>query len=256
VPLIQGHFTAPGALRLDQQGRFDLVVHLNGDGPVLRELVASKQPFVLYTLTIDMNKSYAPLFSSPYLFDGIVAGIEKNLTKRLGRPAQVGRIAMSAWSAGFIGIAAALSQPKIRDVRDIDAVILSDGLHAPRKNHAAFTLQLKPFVDYAREAASGKHFMFISHSSIDPPNFASTTECAHYLVAELGGKPRAVRREDAMGLELIELFSKRDLHVRGYAGNDKADHCAQLALLRDAYAAVGKRWGVALLPSPKSSATP
>jgi hypothetical protein len=135
-------------------------------------------------------------------------------------------------------------------------VILSDGLHAPRKNHAAFTLQLQPFVDYAREAASGKHFMFISHSSIDPPNFASTTECAHYLVAELGGKPRAVRREDAMGLELIEFFSKQDLHVRGYAGNDKADHCAQLALLRDAYAAVGKRWGVALLLSPKSSATP
>jgi hypothetical protein len=30
--------------------------------------------------------------------------------------------------------------------------------------------------------------------------------------------------------------------VRGYAGNDKADHCAQLALLRDVYAELGRRW--------------
>jgi hypothetical protein len=28
----------------------------------------------------------------------------------------------------------------------------------------------------------------------------------------------------------IEAFDRGDLHVRGYAGNDKADHCAQLAL--------------------------
>ncbi len=242
VPLIQGHFSAPRALQLDASGRFDLILHLNGDGPVRRELIASGQPLVLYTLTIDMTKSYAPLFSSPYLFDAIIAGIEESLSKKKGQPAHVGRIAMSAWSAGFIGIAAALGQPKIRDVRKIDAVILIDGLHAPRGDRNAFTLQLQPFVDYAKRAAAKETFMFISHSSIDPPNFASTTESAHYLVSALGGKPEPVRRDDALGLELIEFFSKGDLHVRGYAGNDKADHCAQLALLRDAYIALGKRW--------------
>jgi hypothetical protein len=30
--------------------------------------------------------------------------------------------------------------------------------------------------------------------------------------------------------------------VRGYAGNDKADHCAQIAILRDVYRALGQRW--------------
>jgi hypothetical protein len=242
VPLIQGHYSAPRALHLDAGGRFDLILHLNGDGPVRRELIASGQPLVLYTLTIDMSKSYAPLFSSPYLFDAIVAGIEESMSKKKGQPAHVGRIAMSAWSAGFIGIAAALGQPKIRDIRNIDAVILIDGLHAPRGDRAAFTLQLQPFVDYAKRAAAKETFMFISHSSIDPPNFASTTEAAHYLVSALGGKPEPVRRDDALGLELIEFYSKGNLHVRGYAGNDKADHCAQLALLRDAYTALGKRW--------------
>ena len=53
---------------------------------------------------------------------------------------------------------------------------------------------------------------------------------------------RAVRRKDALGLELIEFFTRGNFHVRGYAGNDKADHCAQLALLRDAFTALGQRW--------------
>jgi hypothetical protein len=62
------------------------------------------------------------------------------------------------------------------------------------------------------------------------------------LIAELGGKPQAVRRQDALGLELVEYFTSGNLHVRGYAGNDKPDHCAQLGVLRDVYAALGRRW--------------
>ena len=39
-----------------------------------------------------------------------------------------------------------------------------------------------------------------------------------------------------------EFFTRGNLHVRGYAGNDKLDRCAQVTLLRDAYAALGRRW--------------
>ena len=84
--------------------------------------------------------------------------------------------------------------------------------------------------------------MFVSHSSIDPPDFASTTECVHYLLGELGVRPQAVKRSDRFGLELVEFFSRGDLYVRGYAGNGKPDHCAQLALLRDVYALLARRW--------------
>ncbi len=239
VPLSQGHFSAPRGLRLGALDRFDLIIHLNGDEPVRRELIKSQQLFVLYTLTLGPDKSYAPLFSSSYLFDAVIAGVERAVSKQTGKAARVGHIALSAWSAGFVGIEAALGQAK---ASDIDAVILIDGLHAPRNDRNAFKAQLQPFVDYAARAAAKERFMFVSHSSIDPPNFASTSECAHYLIASLGGKPEPVQRADALGLELVEFFSKGDLHVRGYAGNDKADHCAQLALLRDAYVALGRRW--------------
>jgi len=138
-----------------------------------------------------------------------------------------------------VGIEAALSQPSSKE---IDSVILIDGLHAPRNNEPAFKAQLKPFVDFAALAARGERSFFVSHSSINPPDFASTTECAHYLIASRGGRPEAVRRSDPFGLELVEFYKEGDFQVRGFAGNDKADHCAQLAVLRDAFAALGKRW--------------
>ncbi|MET0790615.1 MAG: hypothetical protein ABW061_03780, partial [Polyangiaceae bacterium] len=240
VPLAQGHFSSPKDLKLDSAGRFELVVHLNGDEPVRKQLVKSGEPFVLFTLTLDPSRGYAPLFTGTRLYQAIVSGVEQGVSKQLGSTAHVGHVAMSAWSAGFVGIAAALGQPS---GNDFDAVVLIDGLHAPRNDTNAFTAQLKPFVDYAKRATAGERLMFITHSSIDPPDFASTTECAHYLVASLGGKPQAVRRADPWGLELVEYFARGDLQVRGYAGNDKADHCAQLVVLRDAFAALGKRWG-------------
>jgi hypothetical protein len=234
-----GRFIVPKAFSVDAAGGFDLVIHLHGDEPVRRELIESGQHFVLYTLTLPPTESYAPRFSGTHLFEAIVADLEQALSKRGGSPARARHVALSAWSAGFVGVEAMLTQEPSRDV---DAVILIDGLHAPRADRAAFETQLKPFVDYAARAAAGERFMVVSHSSIDPPDFASTTESAHYLISTLGGRPEPVRRSDPLGLELVEYFSRGNLHVRGYAGNDKADHCAQLAVLRDAFAALGRRW--------------
>jgi len=239
APIGQGKFSVPRALVLDENGGFDLIIHLLGDEPIRRELILSEQPFALYSLTIGTNQSYAPLFTGSAIYASIIAGVEQALSKRAGKPAHVRHLAMSAWSAGFVGIEAALAQPF---AKDIDALILIDGLHAPRNNPAAFKAQMKPFVEFAAKATRSERAFVVSHSSIDPPDFASTTECAHYLISSVGGKPRPVKRADPLGLELVEYFTEGDFHVRGYAGNDKADHCAQLAVLRDGFVALGTRW--------------
>jgi len=248
APIGLGKLSAPRALDLGESGDFELVIHLNGDIPVRRELIQSGQPFVLYALTLDPSQSYAPVFTGPHVYEAMVSAIEQTMTQRVGKPAHARRVALSAWSAGFVGIEAALAQPQSKDV---DAVILIDGLHAPRGDEAAFKAQLDPFLSYARRAAAGERLMVVSHSSIDPPNFASTTECAHYLIAALGGTPLAVRRADPLGLELVEYYSRGGFQVRGYAGNDKADHCAQLAVLRTAFTALGRRWAVRGAPSAR-----
>ena len=238
APLTKGRFIAPREGAFNAAGHFDLILHFHGDDPALRELVHSKQKFVLYSVTLDPSQSYGTLFTGTDLFNSIVLQIERSLSKSRGSETHVGHVALSAWSAGFTGISAILARP---EAKRVNAVVSIDGINTPRQA-AQLKAQLQPYVDYARRSAAGECFMFITHSSIDPQNFASTTESAHYLIAALEGRPQAVRRNDALGLELIEFFSRGNFHVRGYAGNDKADHCAQLALLRDAYTALGQLW--------------
>jgi hypothetical protein len=87
--------------------------------------------------------------------------------------------------------------------------------------------------------------MFMSHSSIIPPGYASTTETENYLVWALGGKPKRSkpRRSDPWGLELNSRFDAGGFHMRGYDGNDKMDHCAHIGLLRDVLKVfVKRRW--------------
>jgi hypothetical protein len=234
--LSKGRFTALREGALDASGRFDLVLHLHGDELARRELALSGQKLALYSLTLEPSESYAQLFSGSGLYAQLLRELELVLGQRQGRTAKVRNVALSAWSAGYMGVLAILVQP---EAAAVDAVVLIDGLHGPR---AALERALAPFVDFARRASSGERFMLVTHSSIDPPDFASTTESAHHLLSALGVRPLAARREDRFGLELVEFYTRGELHVRGYAGNDKADHCAQVALLRDAYTALGRRW--------------
>jgi hypothetical protein len=118
---------------------------------------------------------------------------------------------------------------------------LLDGLHASRVPDK-MALQLAAFSKYAERAARGEAFMLVTHSSIEPGTYASSTETAHYLIDHVGGRPLEARRQDALGLELIEAFSQGNFHVRGYAGGGEADHCAHLALMQDAVRAIAKRW--------------
>ena len=39
--------------------------------------------------------------------------------------------------------------------------------------------------------------MFVSHSSIIPPGYASTTETANFLIEKVGGKPHKASRAAA-----------------------------------------------------------
>jgi len=237
--LSKGRYTLPREGAFDATGGFDLVFHFHGDELAKRELIESGEKFVLYGLTLDPSESYAPLFSGTKLFSSLIAQIEQLLSASHGSPVHVRHVALSAWSAGYMGVLATLVQP---EAKDVEGVILIDGLHGPR---GGLEHQLAPFVEYARRASTGERFFLVTHSSIDPPNFASTSEASHYLLSALGAKPEAVKREDGFGLELVEYFTRGEFHVRGYAGNDKADHCAQVTLLRSAYKALGKRFRAA-----------
>ncbi len=234
-----GQVSAPRALTLSDDGSFDAVVHFHGHRPARKELVRTGEDLVLVGLSLGIGKAYGTPFSDPALFESIVRATERAIARRSGvHGARVRRLALSSWSRGYEAIAEVLSQPMGGRV---DAIVLLDSLHASREP-ARGREQLAPFLQFAARATRGETFAFVSHSSIDTPDYASTTETAHALVASVGGRPTSVLRRDPLGLDLLEMFDHGSLHVRGYRGNGKLDHCAHFGVYPDALRAIARRW--------------
>jgi hypothetical protein len=203
-------------------GSFELALHFHGHELARKEFVGAGVPFVLFGSSAG---NYRSRLSGTQAFSHIVSLVEKLVSDHAGRPARAARVLLAAWSGGYEAVGVLLEQSS----RKPDAVLLLDGLHFSRARNVA-SLQMAPFLEYAKQAAAGQGTMFVSHSSIDTDGFASSTESVHQLIAALGGRPLRVEREDPLGLQLVEMFSMGNFHVRGYAGGGKPDHCAHLAL--------------------------
>jgi hypothetical protein len=216
-------------------GKFDVMIHFHGHEAVRKEWVQVMDGAVLVGITLGIGSGpYSSSFNSPDAFKRLLQSVEQAVAKKTGKSGAAARhVGLSAWSAGYGAVQEILNQPANR--RRIDSVVLLDGLHCGYNGRALNTVQVRPFLEFAREAAAGDRFMFVSHSSIIPPGYASTTETANLLIHEVGGRPHRSRQRpgDPMGLSLISRYSRGNFHVRGYSGNDKMDHCAHIGLLRD-----------------------
>jgi len=230
-----GQMIAPERGGIARNGDFDLVIHFHGHDGARKAWVPVMDGPVLVGITLGIGSGvYESAFRDPQAFSGLLESVEQVRAEGAGRKqTRVRRIALTAWSAGYGAVRSILSQADARE--RIDAVILLDGLHCDYAGEGLATAGLEPFLKYARLAAGGSKLMVVSHSSIVPPGYASTTETANYLVRELGGKARAAkpRASDPLGLKLTSRYDLGDFHVRGYAGKAEPDHCAHLGLLSD-----------------------
>jgi hypothetical protein len=233
----QGLIMMPHRGGVNQAGEFDVVFHFHGHDPARKEWVHAMSGVVLVGMTLGIGSGvYENTFRDPSAFDRLVKSVESAMAEHTGRPnAHIRRMALTSWSAGYGAVEEILRQPQHR--ARVDSVILLDGLHCDYANggDGLVDLTLEPFVRFAHEAAEGQKLMIVSHSSIIPPGYASTTETANFLINELGGRPRAARSRasDPMGLDLVSRYDQGGFHVRGYAGNAELDHCAQVGLYRD-----------------------
>jgi hypothetical protein len=216
-------------------GEFDVVFHFHGHEPARKEWVQSMNGVVLVGMTLGIGSGvYENTFRDASAFDHLLKSVEATVAEHTGRAnAHARRIGLSSWSAGYGAVEEILRQPVGQE--RVDSVILLDGLHCDYAGDGFVQATLDPFVRFAHEAADGKRLMVVSHSSIIPPGYASTTETANFLIHELGGHPHPAhaRATDPMGLELVSRYDEGNFHVRGYAGNAELDHCAQVGLYGD-----------------------
>lgn len=241
-----GQMLLPKRGGVSSRGDFDVMFHFHGHDPARKEWVRVMNGVVFVGITLGVGSGkYEETFRDRSAFTKLVESVEEGVAKHAGRKrARARRIGLSAWSAGYGAVQEILRDPAARN--RIDSVILLDGMHCGYAGQGQLNKpQIQPFIDFAERAASGDRFMLVSHSSIIPPGYASTTETANFLIHELGGKPAKAktRKGDPMGLELIARYDRKGFHVRGFSGNDTMDHCAHLGFFRDVLASYVKpRW--------------
>ena len=187
APLL-GQMVMPKNKKLLADGKFDVVFHFHGHEPIRKEWVQVMDRTVLVAVTLGVGSApYIAAFSSPNRFEQLVRSVERRVAKHIGKKkARARRIGLSSWSAGYGALLRILDQPYGK--RRVDTAVVLDGMHSSYQNGRASVSQLAPFIRFARRAKKRDKFMFISHSSIIPPGYASSTETANLLLHSVGRK--------------------------------------------------------------------
>lgn len=208
-------------------GTYDLVLHFHGVPNLQEENVDRAR---LNAIVVSMNLgiasgAFSNYFQNPRAFGNLLETTQRELDKSGRAPgAHVGRIAVTAWSAGFGAVGAILKDPE--NVRRIDAVLLADGLHANYlANHVVNDAALTKFVNFANLAMRGERLFALTHSSIMTEGYPSTTETIGELL-----KLTAVEKKSTTGnlgprgMRPIYESHRGSFHVAGYEGIGKQDH--------------------------------
>lgn len=209
------------------EGRYDLVLHFHGGGTAGLMLAPLDLGLVIATLDAGVgSQRYAEAMPDAAAFDRVLASVDEALPPSAER----GRLIVTSWSAGYGAVRQLLlTQPDLAD-----AVVLLDGLHTGfQADGSLHTAGLESFVAYATRAADRDRVMVVTHSSIRPPGYASTTQTADYLLDRVGGRRSYAALQPLAGVEQLTGFSEGNLIVRGFTGTSKEAHCAQLHMIAD-----------------------
>jgi hypothetical protein len=173
------------------------------------------------------SAAYARLFEDPERFGKLLADAESKARMRFGR------VILGGWSAGCGALRQILKAPT--SYTRVSGILVIDGIHTdyvegkpgPLESQIG-TANLDSWVQFARDAAAGRKRMLVTHSEIFPGTFASTTETADYLAAQLGVKQHPVLKWGPMGTQQIGEAAAGRFLMMGFAGNSAPDHVDQL----------------------------
>jgi hypothetical protein len=218
---------------------YDLLIHFHG-APTSVEPTFEKSGIggVLAILNLGNGSgAYEKEFETPSAFRDLVNRIRVVVGEMCPNAAtSERRIALSGWSAGYGAVRRIID--RVADADRVDAVLLSDGLHAGFESDNKWErvvngAAMAPFALFADRAVAGERLFAITHSSIATP-YASTTETASFLLQQQNMQ-RVTRNEDGPrpNMRLLTSADRRGFHVQGYAGDDKPAHCDQLHAFGD-----------------------
>jgi hypothetical protein len=205
-----------------------LLIHFHG-APWLveRHLSLSLPKVALITVQLGAGSSvYRRPFEDKELFQNLLREAADELHLRRGWSS----ITLSGFSAGYGAVREILRQPE--NFARVNSVLLLDGMHTsyvpegkPLADGGVIdSTGLDSFIAFAKQAVAGEKTFVVTHSEIFPGTYASTTDCADYLLSQLNLKRRAWLRQGPVGMQQLSAIDIRGFHLRGYAGNSAPDH--------------------------------
>jgi hypothetical protein len=219
-----------------QRDAVDLIVHFHGAAWIPQQAAAGfGRRLVVAVLNLGAGAGvYDRSFADPAAFDSLLAAVERDASPPGNRPLRVGRVTLTAYSAGHGAVRAILRDP--RHFERVSAVLLLDGMHTsyvPDRRVMADggtldTTNLAAFANFARAAMRGDKRFLVTHSEIFPGTFASTTETADWMLGALALRRAPVLRWGPRGMQQLSDVSAVGFLLHGYAGNTAPDHVDHL----------------------------
>jgi hypothetical protein len=221
-----------------KDGGVDLIVHFHGAMVADEEWRANVFAGVVVSVNLPGYGAaqYREMFARSDLFGALV----DDAVRRVGAT-HVRRLGLVSWSAGYGAVQNVLSDPRYYAM--VDTVVLLDGMHASYKERLPDEASISVFELFARDAVLGDKQLIVTHSSIVPHAYASTTETATMLLSSVGAERVEETRTHAR--RMVEWYhaDKGGLHVRGFRGDGWRDHLDQARLVGEAVRGfIAPRW--------------
>jgi hypothetical protein len=251
-----------------KEGDYDLIIHFHGNRHIVQESVEHAGiDAALAIINVGIRSApYRNHYQSPESFDGLLAQIDQGLRRRGVHHPKLRRLALTSWSAGYGAIESILqvrhSPPPETD--QLDAIIALDGVHAGfvDGDHDRLSERtISAFLNAARAAAQGALLVSLTHSEIDPIEYASTKRTQEYILGAVGGHPNRgpvlpmppyLQLESARGAvpqgkekHMVPLSDTRVglFRVQGFEGITAEHHSAHLTQMAAvALPDLAKRW--------------
>jgi len=197
-------------------------------GTWLPEVAASRNKVAVVSVQAGAGSAtYARLFNDPQRFLRLLEEAESKAGTKFSR------VLLGGWSAGCGAVRQILGTPE--SYARVDAALLIDGIHTDYVDGKPGPLEskinpgnLEIWLQLGRDAIAGRKRMIVTHSEIFPGTYASTTETADYILAQLGLKRRAILKWGPMGVQQLSEARAGKFLLIGYAGNSAPDHVDQL----------------------------
>jgi hypothetical protein len=229
-----------------KKGGYDLILHFHGVG---RWQEANIERAKLNVAVVSINlgagtEPYSNTFKSPDAFDKLLADTNAEIAKSArAEGAQVRRIALSAWSAGFSSISRMMSDAVAQRV---DAILLADGFFTfftvPKKR-TVNAQGLEKFARFAEAAGRDEKLFAITHTTIPTGPYPSVQECVTKLLEMIDLTKKPASHVGPRNMHQFYTVDRGSFHIRGYQGTLAADHVKQLhAMGETVYPYLKSRW--------------